>query len=204
MIDYIASWRSRLRSRIWVQFRGTNVEVLSDILAKRFQEVEDMLQSLLTLASIDDSVGAQLQNLGRIVGQPWNGEDDATYRLLIRARIRVNLSSGNAEKMYPVFLAMFGITGTGQAWIFRRAGDVATMVFRVLVRPMTPSEATILFGLLTAASVGGVRLILEWPSADPAHGFCFDDGSGSGGPGLGWGDIAHPATGGSLSGALSS
>ena len=206
MIDYVADWQTRLRGRIYEQFRGLpNLQAVSDAIAAQAQDLEDAIQSVLTITSIDDSTGEQLLALGRFVGQLYTGEDDPTYRLRIRARIAANLSSGDPEDLYAVFVAMFNLPTPGQAQVVPLPPSPAAIIFRVLLRPLSGNEVGVLFDLLTEAKVGGVRLVIEWPTVDPAGGFAMDDAGdiGDAGPGLGFSDAGTITVGGMLSGALS-
>lgn len=207
-VSPVTNWAQRLRNRLFTQFRGTNFEQIADIIAEQAQPLEDAWQQLFSIASIDVSVGVQLQTLGVLVGQPYNGEDDATYRLRLKARIKANLSSGTATDLYGVFLAMFGLTGTGYAQIVTSPSAPAALEF-ISLRPLYGAESTVLFELLVIAKLAGVRLVLEWPSSDDAGSFAFDaEGAGFGGlvsvapfPDAG---TAYPDFGGAFASSLSS
>lgn len=200
-VNPVPSWALRLRGRIFQQWKGTNLEQIADIIAAQAQPLEDAWQQLLSIVSIDASEGVQLQTLGVLVGQPFNGEDDATYRLRLRARIRANLSSGTGSDLYSVFLAMFGLTGTGYAQIVTSAAAPASLEF-ISNRILTPTEAAVLFDLLLSAKVAGVRLVLEWPSIETEGAFAFaPSGAGFGGY-IDGGGTAHPEIGGAFAGAL--
>lgn len=66
------------------------------------QAVEDALWQLLVERSVDSAVGAQLDVLGAIVGQPREGRDDETYRLWISARNMVSRSSGTTTQVLAI------------------------------------------------------------------------------------------------------
>src|SRR5688572_13994483 len=68
----------------------------------RVQELEDAAWDVRIKRFVDDAVGAQLDGIGRIVGELRQGRDDVTYRLFILARIRVNLSFGHADDVIDV------------------------------------------------------------------------------------------------------
>lgn len=175
-VDYVESWKLRLRSRIFTQFQGKpTIEAVSDAIAAEWQEWEDAAQALFSLLSIDDSVGLQLQVIGRLVGQPYTGEDDPTYRLRLKARIAANRSSGDPEDLYTVFNACFGLAGQGNAAIVPYPPAPAQFVFRVLGLTLTPTAAAVLYALLVEAKVAGSRLLLEWRSVPSPIAFtCCD------------------------------
>lgn len=164
-IDYVQSWADRLEGRLYEQFKGKAkiVSLVRSVIAPQAQEIEDAAQALLTIASIDDSYGAQLDNLGRLVGQPRSGVDDATYRLYLRARIRANLSDGDPESMYKVFSALFGV---GSSLIYVPGHDAA-FEMRQNAPVLTPTQALVAQGFLFDSKVAGTRGIYEWQeSAD--------------------------------------
>lgn len=187
-IDPVTNWQARLRSRIFEQFQGLpNIQAVSDAIAAQAQDLEDAAQSILTITSVLDSCGVQLQKLGQLVGQQPSGETDPVYRLRIAARIAANRAGGDPEDLYRVFNAMFGLTSPGQAQVVPYPPSPAVVVFRVLGFPLDPQTAGVLFALLSDAMLGGGRLILEWPSAAPAAAFTFADANHPiGGPGLGF------------------
>src|SRR5690349_3946784 len=82
--------------------QGNNTEKLLAILATPFQSLENTLQDLLTKRSIDTAEGAQLDVIGKLVGQPRNGLDDDTYRRYCRARIATNRSNGTNENLITI------------------------------------------------------------------------------------------------------
>lgn len=212
------NWQPRLRALLFSQFRTlppkdfsvtpprSNIEALADYIAQEAQKLEDALQGMLSILQIDESSGVQLANLGRLVGQPSTGEPDDVYRLRIKARIVANRSSGDPESLYAVFVAMFALQGQGgQAKTFTSPAAIGEFVFRVLGFPLDPSTAGVLFELLASSTVGGVRLILEWPSTNPAGAFqCSDASAPSVSYGSGFGDATLIPSGGQLAGALSS
>lgn len=188
-------WQPRLRALLFQQFRNlppkdfsvspprSVIEAVSDYFAQEAQELEDAAQEVLSIVSIDDSSGVQLQELGRLVGQPFSGESDALFRLRIRARIAANRSSGDPESLYLVFVTMFSLAGQkGQAKILSSPGSIAEFVFRVLGFTLDQRTAAALLDLLLAATVGGDRLLLEWSSAVPSGAFQCSDANALAGP----------------------
>lgn len=205
VVDAI-DWTARARSRLYQQFRDKpKLLAVVDAYAAQLQALEDTGQALSLILSIDPITddpesplygigrGAQLQRVGRIVGQHYTGEAEDLYRLRLRARIRANKSSGTPEELYAVYQAL--MAGAGHAQI--EPSPPAGLVFHAN-DALTDPEAALLLTFLVDAKVAGVRLWLEWQTTDAAHAFAFasDDY-----PGLGFGDDADPTVGGMLSGA---
>jgi len=192
-------WAKRLLSRFYEQFKDkTHLTALAvDVCAPQFQAIENALQQLRTLPSIDDSEGAQLDVLGIIIGQGRLGLDDATYRLYLKARIRANLSSGTLKEIYAVFYALFEILPSffGPPQVIIRRSYAAIEL--TIVQTLTHIQALVGTSFLRDSKAAGVRASFRWQETDDAHAFCFDGGSG-----LGFDDYGSPGAGGAFAGAL--
>src|SRR5687768_3990656 len=81
---------------------GNTNEKLLAVLATPFQSLESALQQLLTERSIDTAIGAQLDVIGRVVGQKRNGMSDDDYRRYCRARIATNRANGTVENLITI------------------------------------------------------------------------------------------------------
>ncbi len=82
------------------QFRNKPfIEILVRALMTQVQEIEDALFDLLVKRAIDTAEGAQLDVIGKIVGQPRGTFDEDTYKTFLRGRVLVNRSSGTVDQM---------------------------------------------------------------------------------------------------------
>ena len=205
MIDHVTDWLSRLRGRIAEQFKTLpNLDALVVAYAAQIQALEESGQALSMLGSIDPLTsdvnsplygigrGVQLDVIGVLVGQKRLSADDATYRLYLRARIRANESSGVAEDLYGIFVALFAGAGRARAVSMQ----VATLVFQIFSPTMDGPTEAVVIAFLRDAHIAGVRVILEWQPVDDSLAFSFYSG-----PGLGFGDATNPTPGGQLVGA---
>ncbi len=205
MIDHVTDWLGRLRGRVAEQFKGLpNLDALVAAYAEQIQALEESGQALALLASIDPVTndpasplygigrGVQLDVIGILVGQKRLSADDATFRLYLRARIKVNNSSGVAEDLYAIFVALFAGAGRARAVPMQ----VATLVFQIFAPLLDGPTESVVISFLRDAHIAGVRLILEWQPVDDAHSFAF-----YGGDGLGFGDATNPSPGGAFAGA---
>lgn len=161
----VASWADRLKTRLYEQFKGKPnwIALVDRVWAPQMDQLEAAAQSLLTLPSIDDSSGFQLDVIGKIVGQPRAGLDDPTYRLILRGKIRANRSQGTPEDLYAVLVAAFGV---GTQAVYAPGGD-ASFDLR-LVAPMADSEVGVIVSLVGDAKPAGVRGVFEWQEAADA------------------------------------
>jgi hypothetical protein len=132
------------------------------------QQAEEALQGVLALRWLDTASGAQLDLLGRIVGQPRESRTDDVYRVWLRARVAINRTSGTPEDILRIFRAVIGGGATlvleeqFPAGFVLRAGYGATL------------DAVQGAALLRYAKAAGVNAILETPLTDDPAAFAFD------------------------------
>lgn len=127
------------------------------------QAVEDTLQQLYTLRSIDAATGVQLDMLGKIVGQFRGGMIDADYRRIIRAKISVNRSKGTVADILKVSKL---VLDDNAVLVEALNSGPATVVVKFLDAAVTDDVAELAIQMLKKTVSGGVRLIVEW-SSDP-------------------------------------
>jgi hypothetical protein len=172
-IDYVSDWQARLRALIYWQFRGKpKIQAWVDMVARQFQDLEDAYQSILTITNIDDSAGAQLDALGRVLGQPRGGVDDVTYRLYLRAAIVARKSRGRGEDIYRVFTALFP-----SSTFVLRSGGVKSFYIRV-GQMLTRAQALVAQQFLQKAKEAGARANVIWQESPTNALFTLDTGPG--------------------------
>ena len=196
VIDNISNHIAAGLNRLMAQYRNKPVlQNLLTVLLGRTQDVEDMLQGLQGRTNIAGSVGAQLDGIGYIVGQPRNGEDDATYRALLLVRIAINVSRGTTEDIIGAFVLMTGASLVELRELYPAAFQLSTDV--VITDPYVLSYLPFMVQLVKPAAVDLV-FISYFDSSDP-----FEFASQDITPefGNGFGDISDPSIGGKL-GAL--
>ncbi len=171
-LDYVSDWVRRLRTRLQTQFRNkVTWEAWVQLLGRQFQDLEDATQSLFTLLDIDNSSGAQLDVIGRIVGQPRSGQADAVYRLFLRARVAANRSSGDPESIYAVYSALYGATVT----MVLTTGMVGVKEFALRIKTViTRAQALAGVQFLGDSAEAGTRPLLEWQESATALLFVYD------------------------------
>jgi hypothetical protein len=135
------------------------------------QAIEDVLIQLLTERTVDTAIGAQLDTLGRIVGQDREGLGDDDFRRYIRARIATNRSSGLTNELLLISRL---IVNDSDAAIRLTPSYPATVVIRVSSIEVTEDVASALVKFLRLAASGGVRVILEWSTETEAELFYWD------------------------------
>lgn len=145
------------RARVTQQFKDKpNFDALVVLLAQECDGLEQVFFDLMSFYATDTAGGAQLDVIGRIVGEPRNSEtDDAVYRRRILARIRANKSSGTPEEIYAVFGAL-GIED--MELVLQPTAGFSLRIGETL----TAAQAAQYSRFLGAARAAGVHGIFEW------------------------------------------
>jgi hypothetical protein len=171
------------------------IAVLSAV-AVQIQALEAANYALITERSIETGVGAQLDLLGRVLGEPRRGALDEPYRSRLRVRVLVNRSNGCIPEMLKILRLFEGWTGTGNAHL--RDAGVMTLEF-IQYAPLVSEieEMRILLNRIRGAGVRLDYILAPEPVADMlVLGHSADAPETNEAQGLGWsGDMA---TGGKL------
>ena len=144
----------------------------------RVQEFEDACWEVLEAYNVDTATGKRLDVLGKIVGQPRYGFTDATYRSVIKARIRAARSLGRYDDLLDVIRLATGITAVGFELLGRATLDV------VIVAVLTDDQHEALTYLLPKTRAGGVLMhmyhqVSSGGVAYDTSGFVFADDDGN-------------------------
>lgn len=175
-LDHVALALSRLPQRLQKQ----RWQELAAALARSRQKAEDTLLAMLAQRAINVSVGASLDQLGSLVGQPRDTLDDIVYRRRVFAKIAVNRSAGLPDDLLRIArlvivdpAATLNVTGSNAtATIFQGgaavgddvAGDLAAYAQRA-------ASAGVRVFLESSPAVDEEMLVLGWipDEADGAH-----------------------------------
>jgi hypothetical protein len=189
--SHILDHQERAVARLTQQFRdGVSVPNLVRALTGGLQEIEDAVHAIRASRAIGVATGAQLDLIGRIVGQPREGRVDDVYRIWLRARVRVNRGSGTPEDLLSVFASVT----QGSTAIVLEEQFPAGFVLRVgSTSIIDPAE---LAALLRLARVAGVYAIVESATTIDTTSFAFDSN------GAGYGDVNDPGAGGTYATAI--
>jgi hypothetical protein len=160
-IDHIADGTSKVIS----QYRNKPKFLIRlACYLEQVQHIEDAIFAVRDAFNPDTAVGFRLDWIGRKVGQTRVGGDD-TYRIYIKARIRVNRSSGKAADVQGVaglLLSNF----TYDEW------GTTIQVFTPATIPVV--ALTVIHDLLQAAAPAGVPLFLLCPEGFPSFEFAVE------------------------------
>lgn len=184
----ITDHADRAVARLAEQYQKPKIQAFLRALIHPVQALENVAWQVYTERSVDNAVGAQLDILGRIVGQPRDGYADADYRRFIRARITVNRSDGVVEDLLLITRL---IVDDEDAVVVAEPQYPGAIVIRVEGAAVSEAVADVCLVFLQEAASAGVRVMFEYSTVDPSLAFSF-----AGGPGLGFGAGAFTSVGG--------
>lgn len=174
-LDKILDHADRALNRLAEQYkRKDNLTAVLNLLNTQTQAVEDVFWEILESQDIDRASGDGLDIFGRLLGQPRGALDDAGYRQYLKARIRINRSSGVVPDIYGVFELLIGPDGTMRFIPY----FPAAFVFEVFGEAVDADTAAVWVSLLNEARSGGVLAHLHWSESDPEETFTLDIGPG--------------------------
>jgi len=79
------------------------------VFGDRVQVIENALGTFEKRLSIDDAEGVQLDNIGRVLGQPRRtDQDDTAYKAWLEFRVTELLSEGTREDIIAIFKYLMG------------------------------------------------------------------------------------------------
>jgi hypothetical protein len=133
------------------------------IFATQVQEIEQAISDVISLRELDNATGKTLDYVGEVVGisRPY-GLNDAAYLIIIKAKIQMNASGGEPERLIAAIRAL------------TTAGDVAFWDIPFLVSLEFPGTSIIdgLWNFIKRIVAGGVELRLV--NVDSLSPFTFD------------------------------
>ena len=155
MITTVADHAQIMRDRLARQFQTSAFfkGVISAI-GPRLNELETAFQALLTIDSIEESSGAQLDLIGKILGLQRQGLSDVPYQAVLRAQIVANRSSGTIEDLLAIVrlsLAPYSVTSIVLREVYPAAIEIH-VAGTLATAPM--AVIGILLGEARAAGVG--------------------------------------------------
>lgn len=152
MTERITNHEEQGAARLVTQFKRTTI--MKAFLQSHFgeaQALEGVLWEIYDAREIDKATGAQLDVIGKLVKQPREGRDDAAYRLALKARRAVHLSSGTPDQLMRLVTLMLPAVTVSYS-------EAYPCSFRLDAHGATaPTEAEIVAGFLAEARSAGVR-----------------------------------------------
>jgi len=188
-MEKIANHSTAAKARLLQQYKGNfRMEALIDALfGQQTQDIEDAGFSLYGRLDIDNSVGAQLDRIGGIVGLARRGWSDTLYRILLKAKAGQNTSYGTIEDVISVWQLL------AQANQVQVVETYPAQVDLYSDTPIHEEIAAFVRDLMQKVVVAGVQVdfLAIIYSATNAFGFDGDNPNISG-----FGDLSDPNSGG--------
>jgi hypothetical protein len=157
-------------------------------LVTEVQALEDAIQSVITLRTLDGAGLEQLKILGKIVGQPYASEAVETYRAYVRARILANRSGGTIGDLLNVIKLLS--SGT-VSWHLEGTNQVAITVSGDAVVSLDGLNQ-----MLREAKAANEGLYLYHSALAASSHLLFDEASDAVASTGGWGRASNSAIGG--------
>ncbi len=98
MNEVLNKFIDRLTDNINVQ-EGSKTHALLEVTAHHIQENEDLYEQMGNWRDIDQAEGTTLERIGGNVQQPRGQANDSVYRVLIKSKIKRNLSNGSIDTL---------------------------------------------------------------------------------------------------------
>lgn len=182
---YQADHAAEAEDELLVQFRQPNAIGLVRGLAAPVQTVENHVRDLRTGRLLDDAEGAQLDQLGRIVGCQRGDLEDGDYRRFIGAQILANICEGNPDALIRIYEIVTGDQTDDEPVVYRQLLGPAFQLTAIRDEPLADSVRDRVVALMRSVKPGGVGMdLIEGGSGSST--FRFDSG-----PGLGTGKLAR-------------
>lgn len=161
---------------------------------RQVQLLEDATYDVIVSRFLDRATNAQLELIGKIVGEPRLGRDDDLYRIFVAARIRINRSFGR----YRDVLDVYNIISSTPKILVEMAP--ARLFLQLLDVPSI--DPVLILGMLRDTKAGGVGLSMISPTAAPSKQFLPCSVGDASVHDNGCGDANAPASFGLLSDAV--
>jgi len=156
---------------------------LTSLSGEQTQDLENALFSQMAMYNIDNGFGDMLDVIGEIVNQPRSGQDDATYKIFLKAKVGFNSSAGTYVDLFQVWSIFANSTSVWIEELYPRQLKLFALPDSL---PVGLESAILEF--MDAAAPGGIRVTTIAPLATEGDGF-FKFGSSADGFDLGvWAD----------------
>lgn len=146
----ISDHEAQAKALLTDQFRNkTKIVQFLATWTNQVQALETVFADILTKRFVETAVGDQLDQIGKLVNEDRNGNDDDTYRIYVRLKILANKSQGLSENLLEIASQVPGIG----PFTYDEPGAPATWEFDVFAS--TDIIITALFRFLHSAKAGG-------------------------------------------------
>lgn len=152
-----------------------NIVSLLSAFGEQVQLLENAIFDTLEGRQLATAVGAQLDGIGRIVGQARNGQSDAVYRDFLQAKILVNNANGTPEELIEIASVVSGSSFTFE-YVENFPADFAHFDLQTFDPYVDVDTATVVANFVFTAKPAGVRGIFKFGITEPF--FVYDGTAG--------------------------
>lgn len=156
--EYNGNHVAQAQNLLLEQFKNSDLlHALLESWTAQVQITEDLIAPLVVARDVDVATGATLDSLGEAVGAERSGLADGVYRLLIKAKVLVNSSSGTADELIAIVRQL----ANSPIGVLVDEYDPATVFIKPQDFAIT-ENADVWGGLLQLAKAAGVRLVFVY------------------------------------------
>ena len=155
--DHVDRALGTLSARFADQEKSPNLHALIRASVEQLQSLEDVAQAWLYMQTVDGAEGIYLDWWGLQVGQGRGSDDDATYRLKLRAAAARNRSDGSTNDTNLVLSLLLG--------------DLCT---QVRIFPLYPAAITINLICTASLTAEQEQAVIDFAHASVAAGVRID------------------------------
>ena len=110
-IEQITDYNTKNKNPFLVEiFREANITGILESSDNQFNELETAFFQILLEMWIDTAIGEQLDVLGIHLNIKRQGRPDDAYRTLLKAKVEINVSSGEPERLIGAVRSLYEIT----------------------------------------------------------------------------------------------
>lgn len=136
---------------------GDNIKIYYRIVAMMFDEITEVLLSIVKSRDVDESILYGLNILGNIVGELRNSSDDETFRENIKTKIKRNRSYGDVEILNEFARNLLDGDFVGIFEDYEKSGEIIFRYIFPRINPATKDPVTLLKKIMGV----GIRLKTE-------------------------------------------
>ena len=168
MIEEVLNHLEVVKSRLLSQYRDKpNLEGMIASYVQQIQELETVFMDILAIiVDFDNQEGAQLDLIGKIVGQAREGKSDPEYLKWIKLRVFINRSSGLPDELAYLLSQIL-------PQVFSLSDDPPAGLVITSLEAVTDTEAAFALDTVNEIRPGGVRYTLVYSANDDSSTFRF-------------------------------
>lgn len=148
---------SEALSKLARQFQGLPaISGLVSVYSAQVQALEEVFFQLFVERELGRAVGAQLDRLGVLLGEPRKALNDASYRLRLVTRVRLNVSSGSIPDLIELIRVLIVTNGEALPRLILTENGDTTITIRADGPITNTAEIDSLLTRSRAAGVGSI------------------------------------------------